>query len=163
MTLCRECGAELKQGAKFCGSCGKPVPQQVQAVARHLTTQEVLEWLEEQGSSIDDDLYFLERPVQQRTQGVVVLVALGEDDDTAYDSLTLWSAFAPAKVNTKKALEVAAAVATWGVCVRGETLELQNLLFVESLTSIDELERYVDWLAIQADKIEEILTGKDTF
>jgi hypothetical protein len=36
-------------------------------------------------------------------------------------------------------------------------------LVVESLTSIDEFERYVDWLAIQADRIEEMLTGDDTF
>ena len=161
--MCSQCEKEIKSGAKFCAFCGKPAPQKTQSSTTHLTTTEVYEWLADQGSEIDEDLYFVERPVNERTQGVLVFVSVDDDGDTAYDSVHMWSSFASTKVNSKRALDAVTSLASWGMIVRGDDLQLRNLLFVESLTSIHDFERYVDWLAIQADKIEETLTGKDTF
>jgi hypothetical protein len=161
--LCPSCEDEIKQGAKFCGSCGEATPKVSKNSAGHLTTRQAREWLDEVGVDVGDDWYVCGVEIGNRTQDVVILLAVDDDGDTGLDSLHLWSGIAPKSINFKKAVTAVSEMSSWGMTERGENWELSSFLFIESLTSTDYLEKYVHWMAIQADKIEEALTGDDYY
>lgn len=163
--FCESCGAKLDGKAKFCGGCGTPAPKKDALVATHLTTDELIDHLREEGEELTDSLFkVLVTFTDDRTQLVFVTVERNEDGDTEYDKVTLHSMFAPEKFNAKKA--IAAVNGRWfGVTNDGGTggFQLTTSLMVETLTSVEGFGLTVFWLGMQADALEQELTGDDVY
>lgn len=58
MTVCPNCGADLKEGAKFCSKCGSPVPVEPEVVAEDIVNeikQETEQTVEETAAEITEE------------------------------------------------------------------------------------------------------------
>lgn len=163
--FCESCGARLEGQAKFCGGCGTAVPKKDAVAATHLTTDELIDLLREEGEELSDSLFkVLVTFSDNRSQNVFALISIDEDGDSEYDKVTLYSYFAPEKFNAKKA--IAAVDGRWfGVTNDGGNggFQLVTSFRVETLTSAESFGGYVSWIGRQADALEEELTGVDVY
>lgn len=163
--FCESCGAKLDGKAKFCAGCGTAVPKKEVVAEAHLTTEELLDHLREEGEELSDLQFKLVCVFSDdRVQGVFAMVDIDEDGDTEFDKVTLYSYFAPDNYNPKKA--IAAVHGRWfGVTNDGGNggFQLVTSLRIETLTSIESFGQYVFWIGRQADALEEELTGSDFY
>ena len=162
---CVSCGSKLDEKAKFCAGCGTPAPKKAEVGGTHLTTDVLLDHLREEGEDLGDLVFQVGGELHNgRSQSVFITVNIDEDGETEYDKLSLYSYFAPANFNAKRA--IAAVNGRWfGVTNDGGDggFQLTTSLRIETLTSLESFSEYVLWIAMQADTLEEELTGSDVF
>ena len=159
------CGAKLEATDRFCTGCGAPTPKKEDRDGGHLTTQELLAHLRNEGKDLDGLHFKLTYTFpDNRSQNVFVVLDIDQDGDTEFDTVTLYSFFASKNFNPEAA--VAAVDGRWfGVTNDGGDggYQLVTSLRVETLTSLDSFEQYVFWLGRQADSLEEELTATDHY